>query len=58
MKRYQVSGLLGNKRIKIYILSNSPENAIKIFKQKFKNAEDLENAYLELQKKGFQREKD
>ncbi len=41
MKRYQVSGLLGNKRIKIYILSNSPENAIKIFKQKFKNAEDI-----------------
>ena len=41
MKKYLLSGLINNYRIKTYIYSTSPVHAIKIFKQKFQNAEDI-----------------
>ena len=42
MKSYLVSGLADqNYRIKVNLLAISPDHAIKIFKQKYPEAEDI-----------------
>ena len=41
MKSYLISGLVDGYRIKVYLMSISPDHATKIFKQKYHNAEDI-----------------
>ena len=42
MKKFLISGLVDDKyRIKVNLLAISPDHAIKIFKQKYPNAEDI-----------------
>ena len=42
MKNFLISGLVDHKyRIKINLLASSPDHAIKVFKQKYPNAEDV-----------------
>ena len=42
MKNFLISGLVDDKyRIKINLMAISPDHAIKVFKQKYPNAEDV-----------------
>ena len=41
MKNYLISGLVDEYRIKINIFAISPNHAIKVFQQKYPNAEDI-----------------
>ena len=41
MKNYLISGLVDEYRIKINLFAISPNNAIKVFKQKYPKAEDI-----------------
>ena len=42
MKNFLISGLVDDKyRIKINLLATSPDHAIKVFKQKYPNSEDI-----------------
>ena len=42
MKNFLISGLVDVKyRIKVNLLAISPDQAIKVFKQKYPNAEDI-----------------
>ena len=41
MKSYQISGLVDEYRIKTNLFAISPNHAIKVFKQKYPQAEDI-----------------
>ena len=41
MKKYLISGLVSDYRIKINLFAISPNHAIKVFKQKYPKAEDV-----------------
>ena len=42
MKSFLISGLVDDKyRIKVNLLAISPDHAIKVFKQKYPNADDI-----------------
>ena len=41
MKTFLISGLVDEYRIKTYLFAISPNNAIKIFRQKYPNAKDI-----------------
>ena len=41
MKSYLISGLVNEYRIKINLFAISPNHAIKVFQQKYPNAEDI-----------------
>ena len=42
MKNFLISGLVDDKyRIKVNLLAISPDHAIKVFKQKYPNADDI-----------------
>ena len=41
MKSYLISGLVDKYRIKINLFAISPNHAIKVFKQKYPEAEDI-----------------
>ena len=41
MKKYLISGLVDNYRIKLNLFALSPNSAISIFKQKYPSAEDV-----------------
>ena len=41
MKKYLISGLLDNYRIKLSLFAVSPNSAINIFKQKYPNVKDV-----------------
>ena len=41
MKSYLISGLVDEYRIKTSLLAISPNHAIKVFQQKYPNAEDI-----------------
>ena len=42
MKNFHISGLVDGKyRIKVTLLAISPDHAIKVFKQKYPNADDI-----------------
>ena len=41
MHNYLISGLVDEYRIKINIFAISPNHAIKVFQQKYPNAEDI-----------------
>ena len=41
MKKYLISGLLDDYRIKTNLFAISPNHAIKVFQQKYPNAEDI-----------------
>ena len=41
MKKYLISGLVDSYRIKINLFAISPNSAIRVFKQKYPNAEDI-----------------
>ena len=42
MKNFLISGLVDDKyRIKVTLLAISPDHAIKVFKQKYPNADDI-----------------
>ena len=41
MKNYLISGLVDEYRIKINLFAISPDHAIKVFKKKYPQAEDI-----------------
>ena len=41
MKKFLISGLVGEYRIKINLFAISPNHAIKVFQQKYPKAEDI-----------------
>ena len=41
MKKYLISGLVDNYRLKLNLFASSPNSAISIFKQKYPSAEDV-----------------
>ena len=41
MKKYLISGLVDNYRIKFNLFATSPNSAVSIFKNKYPNAEDI-----------------
>ena len=41
MKKFLISGLVGEYRIKINLFAISPNHAIKVFQQKYPQAEDI-----------------
>ena len=41
MKKYLVSGLVDDYRVKINLFAISPDHAIKVFQQKYPKAEDI-----------------
>ena len=41
MKKYLISGLVDNYRIKLNLFATSPNSAVSIFKNKDPNAEDI-----------------
>ena len=41
MKKYLISGLVDDYRIKLNLFAISPNHAIKVFQQKYPNAEDI-----------------
>ena len=41
MKKYLISGLVNNYRIKLNLFASSPKTAVNIFKQKYPKAEDI-----------------
>ncbi len=41
MKNYLISGQVDTYRIKVNLFASSPSTAIKVFKKKFPNAEDI-----------------
>ncbi len=41
MKKYLISGLVDNYRIKLNLFATSPNSAVSIFKNKYPNAEDI-----------------
>ena len=41
MKKYLISGLVDNYRIKTNLFAISPNHAIKVFQQKYSKAEDI-----------------
>ena len=41
MKKYLISGLVSDYRIKTNLFAISPNHAIKVFKQKYPKAEDI-----------------
>ena len=41
MKKYFISGLVNQYRIKVNFFATSPEQAIKVFQQNYPNAEDI-----------------
>jgi len=41
IKSYLISGFVDGYRIKVYLMSISPDHAIKIFNQKYPNARDI-----------------
>ena len=41
MKKYLISGLVDDYRVKTNLFAISPNHAIKVFQQKYPNAEDI-----------------
>ena len=41
MKKYLISGLVDEYRVKINLFAISPDHAIKVFQQKYPKAEDI-----------------
>ena len=41
MKKYLISGLVDEYRVKTNLFAISPDHAIKVFQQKYPNAEDI-----------------
>ena len=41
MKKYLISGLVDDYRIKLNLFAISPNNAIKVFQQKYSDATDI-----------------
>ena len=52
MKKFLISGLVDEYRVKINLFAISPNHAIKVFQQKFSKAEDI-YVIQDLFKKGF-----
>ena len=52
MKKFLISGLVDEYRVKINLFAISPNHAIKVFQQKYPKAEDI-YVIQDLFKKGF-----